>query len=150
MQSKFWKLILVVAAASALFALGCSDDNDDNGNNTPPPRAVGVWDSDQATLTYLGLTDFTYYFYTDYTYRYVIRNDTIPAANLDESGTWTLAGALNDSIAFHATLRDSAVINENYTWRYDIVEGATQASDVFHLWYFVDPGYYEAVFPRTQ
>jgi len=144
MNNKFWKLIFVTLAAAAIFMLGCSDDDDDDGNGTTPPRIVGVWDADAATETELGIDQLTYYFYSDYTYRYY----RIAPPLIDERGDFTLVGL--DSVEFHATWRDSVTVNETYTWRYDIVEGATQASDVLHMWLFLDPGYLEGILPRTQ
>ena len=138
-----WGLLFVLALAGTAFMVGCSDDDDEN-NPTPPPRVVGVWDAEAATEDSLGIEQLTYYFYSDYTYRYY----RIAPPTIDETGSFALVGL--DSIEFHATMRDSVTIDETYTWRYDIVEGGTQASDVLHLWMFLDPGYFEAIFPRTQ
>ena len=142
MKKRLLFLFLLMGLLSAGLFMSCANDDDDDP--TPPPRVVGVWDANSATEDSLGIDQLTYYFYNDYTYRYY----RIAPPTIDESGNFALVGL--DSIEFQATMRDSVAIDESYTWRYDIVEGGTQASDVLHLWMFLDPGYFEAILPRTQ
>ena len=149
MNHQLWKILFVLALASAAFMLGCSDE-DNGGGTAPTPRVVGVWDADSVSVDSHGVQQITYYFYNDYTYRYLVDGPPV----WDERGSWTFAGL--DSITFNAdSLADGTAYDTTYVWRYDIVEGGTQASDVLHVWIFVDPAvgpdyYINTVFPRTQ
>lgn len=142
MNKRWFTILLFLGLLSGALLLSCSD-NTDNNNPPPPPRLVGTWDADTTTLVHEGLTQYTYYFNSDLSYRYYRQAGTTV---IDERGDWDLA---SDSIRFHATWRDSVTVNEVYEWRYRVVQGAAQADDVLHIWVFEDPGYFEATFHRA-
>ena len=143
MNSKFWKLLFVLTASVAIFMLGCADEDEDN-NNTPQLRIVGTWDATQAALDTLGLDAFTYYFGNNAAYTYYRSAAGTP---IDERGTFEV---VQDSVHFHATLRDNVTINENYARRYDIDEATDTVNDTMQVWIVEDDDTYIAEFFRSN
>ena len=143
MNSKFWKLVFILTASVAVFMLGCADEDEDN-NNTPQLRIVGTWDATQAALDTLGLDAFTYYFGNNAAYTYYRSANGTP---IDERGTFDV---IQDSVHFHATLRDDVTINENYARRYDIDEATDTVNDTMQVWIVEDDDTYIAEFFRSN
>ena len=143
MNSKYWKLLFVLTASVAIFMLGCADEDEDN-NNTPQLRIVGTWDATQAALDTLGLDAFTYYFGNNAAYTYYRSAAGTP---IDERGTFEV---VQDSVHFHATLRDNVTINENYARRYDIDEATDTVNDTMQVWIVEDDDTYIAEFFRSN
>ena len=143
MNSKFWKLLFVLTASVAIFMLGCADEDEDN-NNTPQLRIVGTWDATQAALDTLGLDAFTYYFGNNAAYTYY---RTAAGTPIDERGTFDV---IQDSVHFHATLRDDVTIDENYARRYDIDEATDTVNDTMQVWIVEDDDTYIAEFFRSN
>ena len=143
MNSKFWKLLFVLTASVAIFMLGCADEDEDN-NNTPQLRIVGTWDATQAALDTLGLDAFTYYFGNNAAYTYYRSAAGTP---IDERGTFEV---VQDSVHFHATLRDNVTIDENYARRYDIDEATDTVNDTMQVWIVEDDDTYIAEFFRSN
>ncbi len=110
------------------------------GEPPVPAMIVGTWDATPETLDSLGLDGFTFYFYSDQTYR---RFMSIANLTIDERGEYQLESA--DSVRFNATWRDGETINDSYTWHHVLSDGGNELTVT--VW--TDPGWFDAHFTRT-
>ena len=143
MNRKLLAILIFMGLAGGSLLMSCADEDEDN-NNTPQLRIVGTWDATQAALDTLGLDAFTYYFGNNAAYTYYRSAAGTP---IDERGTFEV---VQDSVHFHATLRDNVTIDENYARRYDIDEATDTVNDTMQVWIVEDDDTYIAEFFRSN
>lgn len=119
MNRTLWRILLAVAIACGLFAIGCSDEDD---NPPPPPDYMqlldGNWDAEDLYTDSLGIDQQRYTFSNPTDTYHLLQ--TSGSTTYDYTGTYS---AVATTITFHETSQDGNPVDITYERDYSLSSG---------------------------